>query len=492
MEPLTLDTFRRNAYRVLGLQAGATQEQIDAAARLLRLHSEGDAPPTFNDAAWLGPVTRAPQDVDNAVMRLTDPESRTMERLWWFCNVPPASDSGAMAPISQTAVSKLRHRHDEALTAICRLLIVGASGEALEKWRGLLGEFRAIARSDTYLQWLLEVENDGQFEKQASADEVASLQAQMGGYAATALVKMSNEYLDEGSYVPVGRIVNILQDASGGRPGPAKDAADRIINRLDDALIGRCNECIADVNTAWATKQIRVLKPACVRALHQCQGTIDDLCREILKWSANDPDRGDRVRGQVVSVYAHIADAYEACHDNYSARQTLMKTTELARGTPMEPRLQERIESLTTAQPVRDTVAASGRGGGDGGSGGGGYRDYFSGGGSRWGVIAIVIVLVNVVRLCAHMPGGGSSSTPTDPAVTAQSDALMQDHEFTELLAGSSRAKSSGAPNLDEILTAFKVDSDAHAKPGTGKIHELYMRVRSRVPTAALPERTTQ
>lgn len=474
MEPVTLDTFRRNAYRILGLQGTATQEQIDFSARLLRLHSEGDAPPTFNDAAWLGPIVRTPPEVDNAVMRLTDPESRTIERLWWFCNVPPASDAGLMPPAQQTGELKLRHRHDEMISALCRLLIVGAGGEALEKWRALLSEFRALSRSDSYLQWLLEIESAGNFEKPASADEIAALQGQMAGQAATALINLADDYVEEQSFIPAGRIVGMLRDASGGQEGPARDSADRIVNRLDDMLVGECNECIAQIDAAWKTKQIRVLKPACSRAAHRCQGTIEDLRREILKWCADDPGRADRVSGEVLKVYTHIADAYEACHDKYSARQSLMKSAEIAQGTAMEPRLRERIAALTGARPVKEE------------SSGGGAWDFFSGGG-RWGVIALVIVLVNAVRICSHTPGSSGSSriSLNDPAL-AQSKAMIEHPESRQLMSWAlDKAEYPGKPTAMNIIEAMRQDNGR--KPGEGKLHELYLKAAAARAAAGLP-----
>src|SRR5262245_688772 len=95
--PVTLDTFRRNAYRILGLPAGATQAQIESAARLMRLMS-ADAPPSPTDARWLGPVARSTSDVEHALMRLTDPESRIAERLWWYTGVPPVTDAAPPMP----------------------------------------------------------------------------------------------------------------------------------------------------------------------------------------------------------------------------------------------------------------------------------------------------------------------------------------------------------------------------------------------------------
>ncbi len=402
MDTVTLDTFRRNAFRILGLPAAATQEQIDAAARLMRLHSAGDAPSTPNDALWLGPVRRLPPDVDYAVMRLTDPESRTAERVWWFWNQPPATNGPTVPPVSPSAVAKVRHRHDEALTGLCRLLTISAGTGSLERWRELLAEFRRIGASDAYLQWLLAVENAGEFEKRASPEEVAAFQVVMAGQASTALVPMADEFLDGQFYGSAGRIVGMLNEASAGQGGPSQEAAVRIVNRLEDTLVGQCNECMAQVSAAWKSKKINILKPACVRAIHQCQSTIEIICQEVLKWSVADQDRSQRVRGQVVKVYAHIADAYEACLDKYSARQTLIKSVNAAQGTPMEPRLRQRIDSLAGARPVATP------------SGGGQNRGWQFGFVKSMRIPFIIIGFI-LLRLCATLNTTSNSSSYNAP-----------------------------------------------------------------------------
>src|SRR5438874_5178689 len=85
MQPLSRQRLTANAYRVLGLRADASQEAIDAAARRLRIWADpAMVPATPGDLPWLGPLSRAKNDVEQAVTRLSDPVSRLQERLLWY------------------------------------------------------------------------------------------------------------------------------------------------------------------------------------------------------------------------------------------------------------------------------------------------------------------------------------------------------------------------------------------------------------------------
>lgn len=82
MNPLTLDHLSRNAFRILGLTADASQVQIDAAARRMRIWQDPSMiPGSVNDAGWMGPITRSRQEIESAVARLADPLSRLDARL---------------------------------------------------------------------------------------------------------------------------------------------------------------------------------------------------------------------------------------------------------------------------------------------------------------------------------------------------------------------------------------------------------------------------
>jgi hypothetical protein len=91
MGVLTAQRMAASAYRTLGLPASATQAQIDAAARRLRIWADPKTvPPTPWDTPWLGPVRRSRNDIEQALSALNEPATRVEERLLWFHRPEPA------------------------------------------------------------------------------------------------------------------------------------------------------------------------------------------------------------------------------------------------------------------------------------------------------------------------------------------------------------------------------------------------------------------
>ncbi len=348
MELFTLADLSRNAFRTLGLTAAADQGDIDAAARRLRIWDDPSAiPPTRNDAPWLGPVHRGKQDIEAAVARLADPQSRVQQRLWWFCAAPPASDR-----LPGHELAEATARHDLALLHLYRALIVVAAEGQLERWQSVIARFEELATSDDYLAWLLDVEAAGDYEMHASPDETAQAQHAMPERLSTALARHSDEAIDSDDFGTAGEMVRILRGtgaAEAPRRGPSADPATKILDRMEDALAGRCAAAAEAVDAAWETRKIAALRPACNRAVAEFDRTLHPLVRELVTAAGGDLDRQHRACMQGARLLDHVAQAYEAMYEFIIAERTQQKAVELARGTSLEHMLLARLDQIRPA-----------------------------------------------------------------------------------------------------------------------------------------------
>jgi hypothetical protein len=384
LNPLTLNDITSNAFRILGLTADASQEQADAAARKMRIWQDPSMiPPTANDAAWMGPISRTRQSVENAVARLADPLTRLPERFWWFCLPPPASDAPpADSPRgSASDPTGVRAFHDAALVHLYRSLLTDVSGENLPVWQSIIHRFEKLADSDDYLQWLLEVESAGDFEKRARPDEIAEAQQELSHRLATAVTGSVAEALDSGDFDAAVKAVQLITTKQNAGPKPPRDPptsprgispgsrasanpraassdpAEKLLDRLEENLAKRCNELTAKIDAAWETRRVAQLRPACNHAANRFDVVIQPMIDQLIS-TTQDIDRQNRACMIGVELLVHISRAYDAFENFLASQRVLEIAADLATGTPMEPSVNFMLEQVQIfAQRQRAGIA---------------------------------------------------------------------------------------------------------------------------------------
>jgi hypothetical protein len=256
----------RDAFRVLGLRAGAAQSEVFEAASSLRLALKVGVRKTFEgDAAWLGEVARKESDVRDAVGRLSEPVQRASERLYWFHLPAPPAPVSTVAELA-AAVEELLKRvpvepfghedanakladagasalHDAALLALAGavrldpVLHEGAAwARAFQLWWRLFGceEF-----------WSLLVASDlkGDYEQTVTFGEVAELRRAAPRVVYAHVAGRARDAVVRGELREATRALNLLRGA--GLPatllreyeeetvGPAED---KLTEELDTAF----------------------------------------------------------------------------------------------------------------------------------------------------------------------------------------------------------------------------------------------------------------
>lgn len=189
----------RDAFRVLGLRAGAAQSEVFDAASSLRLALKIGVRKTFEgDAAWLGEVARKESDVRDAVGRLSEPKQRARERLYWFQLPAPHGEVSNAAELT-TAVEELLKRvpvrpfdsdeeggvrladeeaaalHDAALLALAGLVRLDPALRETEAWARALRLWRRLFGCEEFWSLLVALDLKGDFEQPVTFGEVAEL-----------------------------------------------------------------------------------------------------------------------------------------------------------------------------------------------------------------------------------------------------------------------------------------------------------------------------
>ena len=189
----------RDAFRVLGLAAQASQAEVFDAASSLRLALKVGVGKTFEgDAAWLGEVARKESDVRDAVGRLSEPVQRARERLYWFHLPAPRAHVSTVAGLT-AAVEELLKRvpvrpsdsgdegaarlsdeeaaalHDAALLALAGLVRLDPLLREAEAWARAFRLWRRLFACEEFWSLLVAADLKGDYEQSVTFGEVAAL-----------------------------------------------------------------------------------------------------------------------------------------------------------------------------------------------------------------------------------------------------------------------------------------------------------------------------
>ena len=174
-----------NAYRILGLYAGATRREVLAAANAARTRAKlGRGGPSLDPLSALAPVVRTESSIRDAVSRLENARTRQLERLFWFAN-HSSSDALAIRLLEGGAVDRAKGiwKSDGTAIAMANLarleLAIGehiddptvaaaSLGASIEAWRS------STSRSE-FWDSLQTLERETGFEPRATVEEVLSL-----------------------------------------------------------------------------------------------------------------------------------------------------------------------------------------------------------------------------------------------------------------------------------------------------------------------------
>lgn len=172
-----------NAYRVLGISGLASEEEIKAAAfDIHRRMQQGGELSTPWDVKYLGDIVRTKQRVRDALLRLRDPMSRVLERLFWFhtSNVVAGSDWNALVDEMERRDQwgGTANKHDAGLIDLITEWHEFPEGDDTASYLPALDRWHQVVKSDAYWGLVLSIEGKGGFHNRVTVDNIASARAQ--------------------------------------------------------------------------------------------------------------------------------------------------------------------------------------------------------------------------------------------------------------------------------------------------------------------------
>ena len=354
MLELTSRRLAGSAYRTLGLSASATQAQIDQAARRLRIWPDPNSvPPTPWDLSWLGQVARSKNDIEQAMSRLNEPATRIEERLIWFHGTSPAlwasADSAAMEKTfaSLARATDPASLHDLALAKLQLGLLRDSAIIKTDQWDRIYQRLAALAESDDYLAWVLDVENSGDFDKRAQIDEIAAVVQSLPASLTSLFASKAETALEDDNATAAVRILGLLR---GDKSGVGARCETRILDRIEDLATRRCQQIPEELDRRLLkekedfTQQRPHNQSVCREVATLFQDSVEPALAQLESIAGPQSDRLQRVRSAASRAMCDLAHAWTWSGRFIVAERTLHTALSLARGTPLESAITERLE----------------------------------------------------------------------------------------------------------------------------------------------------
>jgi len=341
MEGFDPAIFSCNPFRVLGLEAGATQTQIDAAARAMRIWPDAALiPATPFDHPELGELARSRMAIEKAVSQLHNPPSRLNSRLFWFTN------NGAA-------------ERDRALNRLALVCIGDADFKNTAEWSAALGEVARATLGSDYKEWFEQVEAAGDFEKKADAEEIAAAIDGFNQTIASALSFQARRSLDLDQFESARAIYSVIRSVLGAER-TAKFCGKEIGDRVEDLLTARCrnmqNAIANDLNwdrAKWK-RNARKNRKISVRLQREIDLTIEPLFGLLAIVAEADPVRSQRVAPQAARMFRNMGLAWARSRKDHRAAASLHRAARFAWGTSLTAKIEEdlRIVSKKTRKSI--------------------------------------------------------------------------------------------------------------------------------------------
>jgi hypothetical protein len=341
MQPLSFSNLAENAFRTLGISGSATQAEIDAAARRMRIFPDPSRIPASPwDRAALGEIARSKSDIERAVMLLQQPRSRLEHRLLWYCgsSPPPALTSTGFDGDAEDAIT-LPDAHNRAIAAMHGAWLSGGESPDASEWRDVVQRFRQLHGFGEYASWVASLETAGEFEKRSSPAEQAEAIRGVSRSIIQGIAAMAQASFDAGDADRGQHLLSIVHE-SGDDGVPADEALGRVLDRVEDDLDTLCRDVDDRLRDKLATNR-QDPTPfydqniwACRSAEVTLQDKIRPTLQRFMALAASSPRRLDRGKSAVAELLVLLALGWEWSGEFNRALVTLNEAESLSDGSP--------------------------------------------------------------------------------------------------------------------------------------------------------------
>jgi hypothetical protein len=376
----------RDAFRVLGLGAQASQREVfDAAAGLRLALKVGVRKTLVVDAAWLGEVRRDASDVRDAVGRLSEPVQRARERLFWFQLPAPHAQVSTAAGLT-AAVEELLKRvpvraersegadddgskdkdggrladaeaaalHDAALLALAGLVRLDPALLEAEAWARAFQLWRRLFGCEEFWSLLVALDLKGDYEQAVTFGEAAELRRDAPRVVYAHAAGRARDAVARDDLREAARALQLLR---GAAPSPTllREYEEETVGPAEDKLTEELDAAFTWVGgPGYELKSAAERRNVCNAAWRRFQDLRPRLA-DFARLAGPDSFYARRVFEQASSKLFKLASAFEEIQRTQEALFVCLKARSLAPPESEElAAIEAKLVALGAAEGLRD------------------------------------------------------------------------------------------------------------------------------------------
>lgn len=212
IDAFAFDNFSKNAFRVMGLTGSANQKDVANNASSLKRANKLKKEREYDwDLKWFGAIARSDFDIQNALSRLSDPQQRLVERLFWFIDPKTTVDSVSETVKIWRQDQSWITQHDLAVLTTIRAATVDPNFEKLKLWAFPLKLWISLKSQDDFWLAFQDLDKSGGFEPLVLEEEVDSLRGKYLDQIFTPFLQSIESQILSGNVEKAKRIFSLLQ-----------------------------------------------------------------------------------------------------------------------------------------------------------------------------------------------------------------------------------------------------------------------------------------
>ncbi|MCI0615294.1 hypothetical protein L0244_20065 [bacterium] len=350
--------YEENAFRVLGVAANATWKTVRDVQNKLKLRAKvGGLNAMADPLFFLNTIERNDSTIRDAFNRLDRPETRLLERLFWFTESNPA-DAKAIRQLGageflESIEIWQSARFISARANLARLLHAVAvmrdpNADDISLWKNAFESWRITLENDAFWQQFENIEKKSGVESVADASEFEDLKGKSWEIILEPSMSLLQKALDRSQYDITARHLDLIR-----RSGFPNRAIVRIETKVFETFENRVEENVKSIlqtlSEALESKQLSSEKKSdCDQAYRRYKSAVLPEVKRLAQLAKIDSETVKRARETAASCLRSISINYHNdAEDLQSSEQLLREALALSKDSIISERIKEDLETVS-------------------------------------------------------------------------------------------------------------------------------------------------